>query len=159
MATAAVSSDAAYAEAASDPHPAATSAPPVTTQAQIANWISSEEISEDGPQGYGPGDASGPAPRAVHGEFGASIGTGGYRNVYGVADIPVGQTGDLGLAVSNTAYNGRHGYGGGQSTSLGVSLRLGDPSGAPTPQCGMARSVWLPTDDRAALSCAGAAAR
>ena len=35
------------------------------------------------------------ANRGVHGEVGVAVGTGGYRSVYGVAAIPLGDTGGL----------------------------------------------------------------
>jgi hypothetical protein len=166
LATAATSSDAIYSAATEGHLSASISSAPLpkptadqSTDAQIAGWISSEA---GGPSGDGGEAQGGPlqgGPRAVHGEMGVSVGSNGYRNVYGVTDIPVGQTGDLGLAASSSSYDGRHGYGGGSQTSLGVSLRLGDPSGAPSTVCGMSRSVWLPTDDRAAADCAKTSSR
>lgn len=35
------------------------------------------------------------ADRGIHGEVGVAIGTGGYRSVYGVAALPLGDTGAL----------------------------------------------------------------
>ncbi len=165
LATAATSSDAVYTAATADHLSASISSTPLpkptadqSTEAQIAGWISSEE---GGPSGDGRNAQGGaqPGPRAIHGEMGVSVGSNGYRDVYGVTDIPIGQNSDLGLAASNSSYNGRHGYGGGSQTSLGVSLRLGDPSSAPSTVCGMSRSVWLPTDDQAAANCAARATR
>jgi hypothetical protein len=163
LATAATSSDEVYTAATADHLSASMSSTPLakpaavgdTTDAQIANWISSEQ----GAPGAD-GQAGGPqqtGPRAIHGEMGVSVGSNGYRNVYGVTDIPIGENSDLGLAASNSSYNGRHGYGGGSQTSLGVSLRLGNPSGASSNPCGMTRSVWLPTDERTAANCANGA--
>ncbi len=163
--TAAVSSDEVYTAATAQHMSASISSAPLakpaptgdTTDAQIAGWLSSEQGSGD-PNGQ-PGGSQAGQPRAIHGEMGVSVGSNGYRNVYGVTDIPIGQNSDLGLAASNSSYNGRHGYGGGSQTSLGVSLRLGDPSGAPSNPCGMNRSVWLPTDDRVAANCANGPSR
>lgn len=53
--------------------------------------------------------------RQVHGQVGVSVGTGGYRSAYAQADIPVGQTGLLSVAVaesrSNRLYGGYSAYG------------------------------------------------
>ena len=38
--------------------------------------------------------------RGVHGEVGVAIGTGGYRSFYGVAALPLGDTGGLVLAYN-----------------------------------------------------------
>ncbi|MFT4076426.1 MAG: hypothetical protein QM647_12950 [Asticcacaulis sp.] len=84
--------------------------------------------------------------RQIHGSAGVSIGTGGYRSGYVTSIIPLGETGTLGLAYSQTDYGknnryfgygydgyGYDGYGygrygrygrGGTSQSFGVSLDL-----------------------------------
>ncbi|MHB8283704.1 MAG: hypothetical protein ACYDD1_03415 [Caulobacteraceae bacterium] len=165
LTTAAPSSDEVYTAATANHMSASISTPPLakpaasgdTTDAQIAGWLSSEQ--GNGDSDAGPGGQPSAQPRAIHGEMGVSVGSNGYRNVYGVTDIPIGQNSDLGLAASNSSYNGRHGYGGGSQTSLGVSLRLGSPSGASSNPCGMNRSVWLPTDDQAAANCAAGSSR
>jgi hypothetical protein len=77
-------------------------------------------------------------PRRIHGEVGASLGTGGYRRAYVMSTIPLGKTGTLGIAVSETRF-GRHGgpgWGGGFSPygdrqSLGLSLALGEAAQSP----------------------------
>jgi hypothetical protein len=99
--------------------PAVSAAAPANdgSSSQIDAWVASDGRA---PQ---PG-SNGPAPRTIHGEVGASVGTGGYRNVYGVADIPVGQTGDLVVAASSASgqvRGGRYGgYGfGGDALALG----------------------------------------
>jgi len=118
-----------------------SSAPPANdpTGSQIAAWTASDDD--------GSGLASdAPPPRAIHGEVGAGVGSGGYRNVYGVADIPVGQSSDLVVAASNTSgqirggrYGGSYGYGGG-------ALALGFYSnGAPVGSPGCERQPWGPT--------------
>jgi hypothetical protein len=38
---------------------------------------------------------SSPSDRAVHGEVGVAVGTGGYRSFYGVAGMPLGDSGSL----------------------------------------------------------------
>lgn len=52
--------------------------------------------------------------RQVHGEMGVSVGTGGYRSGYVSSLIPIGETGTLGVAVSQTDFgkHGGYGYGG-----------------------------------------------
>ncbi|CAM3089056.1 hypothetical protein SPAN111604_02930 [Sphingomonas antarctica] len=40
--------------------------------------------------------------RGVHGEVGVSVGTGGYRSVYGVAALPLGDSGGVVLGYNNT---------------------------------------------------------
>jgi hypothetical protein len=97
--------------------------------------------------------------RQVHGEVGASIGTGGYRSGYASALIPIGESSTLGVAVSQTdfgkhgggygyggygygygGYGGYDGYGygrrGGTSQSLALSLdvRNGGGRGSDTPE-------------------------
>ncbi|WP_165184402.1 hypothetical protein [Caulobacter soli] len=85
--------------------------------------------------------------RQVHGEMGVSVGTGGYRSGYVSSLIPIGETGTLGVAVSQTdfgkhgggygyggygggyggygGYGGGYGYGrGGTSQSLALSLDM-----------------------------------
>ena len=86
-------------------------------------------------------------PRKVHGEVGVAVGSGGYRSGYVVSVMPVGKTGTLSLAVSDTQYGknggfyggpgygyGGYGYGGprgfspfgGERRSVGMSLALGE---------------------------------
>ncbi len=81
-------------------------------------------------------------PRKVHGEVGVAVGSGGYRSGYVVSVMPVGKTGTLSLAVSDTqygkagGYHGGPGYGyggprgfspfGGERRSVGMSLALGE---------------------------------
>ena len=99
--------------------------------------------------------------RPIHGVAGVSIGTGGYSSAYVAPDIPVGDRGTLGVAVSQTDYGnnpvyygrdygygyGRgygygYGYGrggwarGGKSQSIALSLDMtGDRNGGPdTPE-------------------------
>jgi hypothetical protein len=104
-------------------------------------------LADDGAPGgaqAGPQDQA--QPRAIHGEAGVSIGSRGYRNAYVAADIPVGQNSDLGVAVSDTKIPSYHGYGGGESKSLAVSLNIntanGGGQGCGAPHWGQA----LPTD-------------
>jgi hypothetical protein len=105
------------------------------TDSQIAGWIATDRASAQ------PGGDT-PAPRTVHGEIDAGVGTGGYRNVSGVADIPVGQNSDLIVAASSTSGQVRGGqYGGyavgGEALALGVSA-----NGAPASAAGCGRQPW-----------------
>jgi hypothetical protein len=72
--------------------------------------------------------------RAIHGVVEVGVGSNGYRHAYGRADMPIGDTGTLSIAVDQTRFNGRYGgryYGGGRgygadTFSLGASWRSGD---------------------------------
>ena len=126
--------------------------------------------------------------RQVHGEVGVSVGTGGYRSGYVSSLIPIGETGTLGVAVSQTdygkhggygyggygGYGGGYGYGwaprGGTSQSLALSLDMrggGGRSKSDTPEgCApgfrdgdrYVEPVWV-TEMRGDKSCAAAAER
>ncbi len=117
--------------------PALSAAPAANdhTGSQIDAWVASDGgASQAGPDG--------PAPRTIHGEVSAGVGTGGYRNVSGVADIPVGQTGDLIVAASSTSgqvRGGRYGgYGfGGDAIALGFY-----PNGGAGSASGCGRQAW-----------------
>jgi hypothetical protein len=89
-----------------------------------------------------------PEKRAIHGEVGAAMGTGGYRSAYAVTVIPIGETGELGIAVGESRFSGRKGWGGGSQKSLSVSLNLDKPLVGPASTDCMPRTgVRLPSDD------------
>ncbi len=84
--------------------------------------------------------------RTIHGVAEVSIGTGGYRSAYVSSQIPIGETGTLGIAVSQTdfgknspyvyGYDSPYGYGGygrgrrgGTMSSVGLSLDMSDHDG------------------------------
>jgi hypothetical protein len=47
--------------------------------------------------------------KAIHGEMGVAVGTGGYRSIYGTAVVPLGDNAMLGLSFANEQYgNGRY---------------------------------------------------
>jgi hypothetical protein len=81
-----------------------------------------------------------PPERKVHGEVGVAVGSGGYRSAYVTSVMPVGETGTLALAVSQTKYgkNGGpgwgpgygYGYGPGTRSTVGMSLALGEAAQA-----------------------------
>lgn len=68
--------------------------------------------------------------RGVHGEVGFSVGSGGYRDAYGVVTMPVGKTGELGVAVEDTQFNKPFRV---HARSLDVSLALGGASASAAP--------------------------
>ena len=84
--------------AADDTAPVSTASQ--STDSKIAAWLKdAPAASQDSDSG--PGADGGPIKldRAIHGEFGATVGTGGYRSAYGVVHIPVGATGMATVAV------------------------------------------------------------
>lgn len=105
------------AQAAAAPAPAAPEATrPLTTQEQIDAWLKASPVkttSQDGPLNLSRDDDAGPIKRKVHGSVEVGVGTGGYRHMSATALFPVGETGTLGVAVSQTEFgkNGRWGYG------------------------------------------------
>lgn len=110
-------------------------APPVNLDDGTPNGVTAEET-----------------PRKIHGEVGASVGSGGYRSGYVSAVMPVGKTGTVAIAVSETKF-GRHGgglgwdggyapYGDRQTLGLGLALG-GDPARAPCR--GMGFDPYSPT--------------
>jgi hypothetical protein len=62
--------------------------------------------------------------RQVHGEVAVGVGTGGYRSFYMRSDMPLGETGRLSLAFSDTR-NARFGDYRGVRRSVGADLRFG----------------------------------
>lgn len=81
------------------------------TQAQVLSTLSeTRPVDRIQPTSWGRDDENnGPRTRQIHGEVGASIGTGGYKSAYVSALIPVGETGTLGIAYSETDH-GKNGY-------------------------------------------------
>ncbi len=104
---------------------AATPAASDATAAQISGWIHRNDDGSVEESGSAPPSAK----RTIHGEVGLNYGSRGYNSEYGVADIPVGQTGDLIVAASNSQAHFRGGYGG-REQSLAVGLYLGGASPA-----------------------------
>jgi len=88
--------------------------PSVSQDMMIARLNQAAPVADRAPAAYA--DA-GPQPeekRQVHGGAGVSVGTGGYRSGYVYSLIPVGDTGTLGIAVSQTDYGKNYvpyGYG------------------------------------------------
>jgi hypothetical protein len=142
----------------------AAAAPPAAaldTATQIEDFIRTAPapVLDDGkPNGV---TTSEEEPRKMHGEVGVAVGSGGYRSGYAISVMPVGKTGTLSLAVSETrsgknggVYGGPgygYGYGGprgfspfgGERRSVGLSLALGD---AAQDDCKVRRSGFQPYD-------------
>ncbi|MDV6329905.1 hypothetical protein [Asticcacaulis sp. 201] len=99
---------------------AATTAKPASTQDQvIARLAAAPRIDRSGADAVNSSGTSSGArvPNGdktglsqIHGSAGVSIGTGGYRSAYVTSVIPVGETGLLGIAVSQTDYGKNGGY-------------------------------------------------
>lgn len=115
------------------------------TAAQIDTWIKKAppvDLDDGAPGGV----TTSQAPRKVHGEVGVSVGSGGYRSAYAVSVMPIGETGTLTLAVSESKGGRRGGYGygyggpgfgrfggyGGDQSSFALGLALGEPAGQQT---------------------------
>lgn len=99
------------------------------TDELIAAWLKSPP-----PAALDPAQAAPEAPlrdNRIHGEFGFGIGAQGYREVYGVADIPLGEKADATVAVRDV--QGRTWGGNVHSRSAAVSLALGDAAHPPAP--------------------------
>jgi len=138
----------------SNPHPSAPpaataantgggTAKPLTTDEQIKAWITDAPKLGRTPAGDAATDASG--KRQMHGSAGVSVGSGGYSSAYVSTLIPVGKTGTLGLAYSQTDYGnnpvygygrgyGRYRHGGGRSQSVAVMLDMSGGQDASTPE-------------------------
>ncbi len=125
--------------------PPVSSAGAKDVKAQIQDWVDSapEPLSDRAAPNDGP---AGPADRAIHGEVGVGIGSDGYRDIYGVAMIPLGDKGMATVAASETHSNFRRRSGSGQSFAL--NLALGDSAGR-SPysggcRFGATRDPWAP---------------
>jgi hypothetical protein len=73
-------------------------APPVTTEAQIQTFIHDDESDQPPPPRR---------DRKPHGFVTAGIGTNGYRQVGGLVVMPIGDNGELAVAIDYTTIGGR----------------------------------------------------
>lgn len=110
-----------------------------------------------------PEDVDGVVPtrpdRRPHGEVGVAVGTGGFRSVYGRADMPLGDSGRVSLAFEDTRYGRAYGraydpaYGGGFGLRGGLDrqrcdleamtpLRSLDTMGGPHGRCMRSLPDW-----------------
>ena len=105
--------------------PQATAAPAAAPSVadQIAEYLRTSpaaRLDGEGVQGVTARD-----DRQVHGEVAVGVGTGGYRSFYMRSDMPVGESGRLSVAFSDTRnarWGGRHDL----RRSVGADLRFGD---------------------------------
>lgn len=116
-------------------------APPVralTTEEQIAAFLTPSPLGADRDGEEALADSAAGPVRRIHGSVGVSVGTGGYRSAYVAAQIPIGETSTLGLAYSQTDYGktavfypyGDRGFGPGgydQGGWTGHHVGLGQP--------------------------------
>jgi hypothetical protein len=82
--------------------PAAALADTVTLtaeQAEAAKEAGAARNARNAQLGLEPGQ-----DKAIHGEMGVAIGTGGYRSMYGTAIVPLGDNATLGLSFANEQY-------------------------------------------------------
>ena len=91
-----------------------------TTDQKISDWLKDAPPLEAADDQSGPEGPAPPPDRRVHGEFGAAIGTGGYRSAYGVVQIPIGKTGSATIAAAT----GRGGWFAGGPWLGGSGARL-----------------------------------
>ena len=98
---------------------------PIATSAQISAW--EHDDGEDLAEADAPDPLARASPRAVHGEVTVGIGSNGYREAFGVVDLPVGETGDLIVAGSRSSFGGRGISAGRQSLSVGLFLNGATP--------------------------------
>ena len=82
------------------------------------------ELPKKGAVGITPGADE---PRQVHGVVDVAVGSHGYRSAYVRSDFPVGKTGTLSIAVQDSKFKGRTGYGyggygGGQNIGIGLAF-------------------------------------
>lgn len=110
--------------------PQATAPPATSVAQQIDEYLRTSpaaRVDDDSVAGVTARD-----DRQVHGEVAVGVGTGGYRSVYMRSDMPLGDSGRLSLAFSDTRnapwsdyrYGG-YGYGHGERRTLGADLRFG----------------------------------
>lgn len=84
----------------------------LTTAEQIDRWIAARPTDA---RPFADADTADAAPRRIHGEVGGAIGTNDFRAYGGSVQIPIGQTGWLGLSYSesrNAPYSYSYSYGG-----------------------------------------------
>ena len=101
-----------------------------TTDQKIAAWLGDKappaapRTTRDQPQEFLRDPNEGVPDRKIHGEVGAAVGSGGYRSAYGVANIPIGKSSSVTVAVSTA--HGRYPYMAGGAWGLepaGVGVR------------------------------------
>lgn len=121
------------------PAPEATVAGSPSAADQIDAFIKATPV-PDVTRDAAPGVTSSaePADRKIHGVVELGVGSNGYRHAYGRADMPLGDTGSLSVAIDETRFKDRFKdrFGGrlGQGRGLGVdSVSLGAAFGSANP--------------------------
>jgi hypothetical protein len=104
------------------PGPATQSGDP-----QLTRWLSQAPSVSLG-AGYQDGAIQQLPDKGVHGVVGVGFGTGGYRDAYVAATMPVGKTGELGVAIEDTQLSKPFKI---DQRRLAVNLALGGASNAP----------------------------
>lgn len=112
-------------------------ASPAKAVSPLKRWL------QDAPAANGEDDQAGVIQllpdRRMHGEIGFGVGTGGYRDVFAAVNMPVGETGRLGVAYEEFQYGKpwrserqrldvglAFGGGGHSPADCGSAIRIGD---------------------------------
>lgn len=81
-------------------------APPIAQDRRRLTPAQIEQILEDAARKRVAADKT-PA-RVIEGEVGVSVGTGGYRELFGTAVVPVGKEGTATISIGNQESDRRH---------------------------------------------------
>jgi hypothetical protein len=77
----------------------------LSTSEQIANWVGQGRADRAGSDRPWADSWEDEGPRKPHGELSVGFGTGGYRDYSAAVQLPLGESGTLNLAVSQTKNN------------------------------------------------------
>jgi hypothetical protein len=119
---------------ASAPDVVATAAgtPTSPTDSSLSRWLDDAPPvagqTANGQTANGQNGAQTPLVRQIHGEASVSVGTGGYRDLYLAATMPIGKDSALGVAIEDTQLPKPWK---GEARSLYVNLAVGGASAAP----------------------------
>jgi hypothetical protein len=114
--------------------------------AQIDDYLKTSPAIELPRDGGAAGITSSEEPRKVHGVVDVAVGTHGYRSAYVRSDFPVGKTGTLSIAVEDSQFKSRGGYGYGgyggaysdqtyRNQNLALGLAFGGAAQSGDPRC------------------------
>ena len=101
---------------------AAPDAPNQKADANLTRWLDQAPSVATIGQDYTDGVIQEPEPRKIHGEVGVGVGTGGYRDAYGVVALPIGKASELDIAIEDAHIDKPWKY---DRRSLAVNLSLG----------------------------------
>ena len=116
----------------------APASPAQPTDSVLTRWLKQAppvSLGDDYDSGVIP---QGAPDRTIHGEVGVGVGSGGYRDVYGAVTMPVGKTGELGVAVEDTQFSKPFHV---DARRLDVNLALGGSGAAAPADCASALRV------------------